>query len=196
MLKLSLKVSSFLLVLTILGANAVSFAVPRKGSGFKAKSTHIAQNSVGNKSSGADSQKVIDTNSPASADAPAKLNLQQALSVINSSGLLSLSRKADVPKEVASEIPGFDGMAEPGGEFSAGCTGTGPHTRMIFAAKDGNTTVIGHESGGIVHWCKVEIFRTKGARVAKVFSAFVNPGFNDLASLRDLAKKGAIRTAG
>jgi hypothetical protein len=124
----------------------------------------------------------------------AQMSGKQAAALISSPGLKSFSKKADVPAAVADLIPGFKSMAEPGGDFAAGCVGPGPHTRMILAATQGNKVIVAHESGGIAHWYKVEIFEQTGKGAVRVFSAFVSSPFENLATLQEAVKKGALQS--
>lgn len=168
----------------VLSALVVCSAVCVEASPLKKKgpSVRIAQA----QSSGKTSTKSDESDST-------QLTGEQASSIILSPGLKSVSKKADVPEAVANLLPGFKGMAEPGGDFAAGCVGPGPHTRMIVAAIDGDKVIVGHESGGIAHWYKVEIFEQKGKDAKRIFSAFLGGGFDNLATLQDAVKKGALR---
>lgn len=121
------------------------------------------------------------------------LSSKEAVALITSPGLKSLSKKAEVPEAVASLIPGFKSMSEPGGDFQAGCVGAGPHTRMILAATRGNKIIIAHESGGIAHWYKVEIFEQTGKDAKRIYSSFVGAPVENLATLQDAAQKGKLQ---
>lgn len=121
------------------------------------------------------------------------LSSKEAVALITSPGLKSLSKKADVPEAVANLIPGFKSMSEPGGDFQAGCVGPGPHTRMILAATRGNKFIVAHESGGIAYWVKVEIFEQSGKDAKRIYSSFVGAPVESLSTLQDAAKKGKIQ---
>lgn len=122
-----------------------------------------------------------------------QLTAKQASTLITSPGLKLLKKKADVPESVANLLPGFQSMAEPKGDFSAGCVGSAPHSRMILAAKQGNKVIVAHESGGIAFWQKVEIFETAGKETKRIYSSFIGSPVEDLASLQDAARKGTLR---
>jgi hypothetical protein len=121
------------------------------------------------------------------------LSSKEAVALITSPGLKSLNKKTDVPEAVANLIPGFKSMSEPGGDFEAGCVGPGPHTRMILAATRGNKIIVAHESGGIAHWYKVEIFEQTGKDAKRIYSSFVGAPVENLATLQDAAQKGKIQ---
>lgn len=164
--------------------DAQALAAPAKKSANA--STRIAQKVAGkdekNKSA-KNEEKVSDK----------MLSSKEAVALITSPGLKSLSKKADVPEAVSNLIPGFKSMSEPGGDFQAGCVGAGPHTRMILAATKGNKIIIAHESGGIAHWYKVEIFELNGNEAKRIYGSFVGAPVENLATLQDAAQKGKIQ---
>ena len=121
------------------------------------------------------------------------MTVEEAARLVDSPSLHSLPKIADVPASVMSLYGAGKNMAEPGGEFSAGCVGPGPHTRMILAARIGDNILFCHESGGIAHFYKVSIYKLKGQTAQLLFDAMVQPAFENLESLRKAFHSGAVK---
>ena len=133
------------------------------------------------------------SSSSSSSDLKTVMTVDEAAKLVDSPSLHSLPKIADVPASVMGLYGGGKNMAEPGGEFSAGCVGPGLHTRMILAARIGDNILFCHESGGIIHFSKVSIYKLKGQTAQLLFDAMVQPAFENLESLRKAFHSGAVK---
>ena len=98
-----------------------------------------------------------------------ELTKKQADEVIASGQLKQVKSKSDLPK-VWYRGMGVESMSDVGGPFSAGCTGSEPHSRVIAAAISDKYGVLLYEQGGIAHFRKLKLFSHKDKGIDCVYS--------------------------
>lgn len=102
----------------------------------------------------------------------AGMTKQQADSLI-SSKLTSVKAKSEIPKEFWDAMS-LGSMADIGGNFDAGCTGQGPHTRLVAVALSKNAVCAIVEQGGIAYFKTFYIYKKQDDGVKCVYHEMVN----------------------
>jgi hypothetical protein len=111
-----------------------------------------------------------------------ELTKTQADQIIASAQLKGIKSKSDLPKAWYQAM-GMDNMSDAGGPFSAGCTGSEPHSRMIAAAISDKYGVLLFEQGGIAHFRRLKLFSHTGKNIDCVYSEEVDE--NRIANIED-----------
>ncbi|MBY0359525.1 MAG: hypothetical protein K2W82_16090 [Candidatus Obscuribacterales bacterium] len=81
-----------------------------------------------------------------------------------------------------------DGMANPGGDFAAGCTSAGkPRARMILGGINKEYCLLFYENGGIAHSYNIALFSLKSTVAEYVWQGGINYQVaNQIKTLKDL----------
>ncbi len=98
---------------------------------------------------------------------------QQADSLLASSKIKAVKKKSDIPK-IYWDALGLEPMADVGEKFDAGCTGSGPHSRLIAAGVGDAYACIISEQGGIAYFRRFRVFKNENNSVKCVYTEMVN----------------------
>jgi len=103
----------------------------------------------------------------------AAMTKQQADSLLESSKLKSIKKKSDIPK-IYWDAMGLEPMADVGGQFDAGCTGSAPHSRLVAGAVGDRYACIISEQGGIAYFKQFRVFKNENNSIKCVYTEMVN----------------------
>jgi hypothetical protein len=98
---------------------------------------------------------------------------KQAEEIIATGELKQIKSKSDL-SEIWFKAMSLKHMSDLGGGFSAACTGTESHSRMIAAAISEKYGLLIAEHGGIVHICNLSLYCREKNEVIRVYSEAVN----------------------
>jgi hypothetical protein len=93
----------------------------------------------------------------------------QVETLLSAGNLNLVESKAEIP-QVWWKAMSLNEMADVGGDFDPGCTGSAPHMRLIFAAISDTHAALISEHGGIAHWNVLAIFKKENGTVNRVYS--------------------------
>jgi hypothetical protein len=100
------------------------------------------------------------------------ISKRQADALLSSGKLKPVKKKAEMPKIWWSAM-NLDSMSDIGGPFSAGCTGSEPHRRMVAGAVAEPYGVLIEEQGGIAYMMELRVFKHEKNAVKRVYSEMV-----------------------
>ncbi|HEY9791515.1 MAG TPA: hypothetical protein V6D22_14025 [Candidatus Obscuribacterales bacterium] len=103
-----------------------------------------------------------------SAAEPQMMTKQQAEALLASGKFHHVKSKSEIPKLWWKAMT-LDGLSDIGGPFSAGCTGTEPHRRLMAAAVSEPYAVTVTEQGGIAYMTDIRIFKREKDSVSSVY---------------------------
>lgn len=108
-----------------------------------------------------------------------------------------IKNTGELPKSVAEHynlLKDKNVMAEPGQNWSAGCTGPAdvPRERLIFAGKTKDRCLVFFERGGIAHFFLIQLFDLSGDQAKLLWGAYVRPQIKTIDDLKKALKAGTI----
>jgi hypothetical protein len=123
----------------------------------------------------------------AAEDDSAKLSKDAADKLLVSGHFKPVKSKNELPN-IWWQAIGLNNMSDIGGPFSAGCTGTAPHRRLLLAAVDEPYAIILSESGGIAYMTRFQIYKHEKENVREIYSEYVQEP-----RIEEIEKKLGIR---
>ena len=99
---------------------------------------------------------------------------QQANSILSSAKFKSVHSRNEIPSKWAQAM-NLDKFSDIGGPFSAGCTGTESHSRLMEAAVSEPYGFAMIEFGGIAHFFEFRLFKQENGSIKQVYNESVLP---------------------
>jgi hypothetical protein len=127
------------------------------------------------------------------ADETPNISRQQADGLLSSGKFKHVRSKSEIPK-VWWQAMSLEHMSDIGGPFSAGCTGTEPHRRLITGAVNEPYAIILSEQGGIAYMCELRIYKhDKDAIKSIYFENVFNPRIAEIQKKLGVEESKAVK---
>jgi hypothetical protein len=120
---------------------------------------------------------------PAAFAAPGEENMiskESADKLLSSQKFKPVKSKNEIPK-LWWHAEDLENLSDIGGAFDAGCTGQGPHRRLMLGAVNEPYSIVITEQGGIAYLTEFKVYKHEGNSVHLIYSEMIrDPRVNEI----------------